>query len=261
MIIDIPIQIIVEFYCDLRRLNRRIKDREWGESSPEFRDSTKNICGARVGEAVRRILPGYCDAIQELQKLVGEQKDFATIVSGLSDLEAVLRSDLRITKWFVLPRDASKYFETSIVSQAIRDELPDVVFDLEEANKCIALGRYTGCAHHCMCALEPLLPRIVKKVKLLGGAFDPSATVSANWGALLNKLDAEIKKLTGMVRSKKRKNELSFLSELCLHMRSVKNAWRDPAMHARGEYNEESALRILNATNDLIALVVGMRRL
>jgi len=179
------------------------------------------------------------------------------ILERLHNLVTVFDYVLLNNYCFVLPPQDIKYFEEDAIPKQIRENLPDCIFDLEEANKCFAFGRTTACVYHSIRSLEFILPLIAKKLSGLGSSYDPKKALNDNWGTIIDKIDKELKVLQQSTpRSKQRNTKIRKLSEINAHMRSVKNAWRDPTMHAHGQFAEQIASDILNHTIGFIRYVL-----
>jgi hypothetical protein len=101
------------------------------------------------------------------------------------------------------------------------------VCDLDEAGTCLALERNTACVFHLMRATEGALKEIAAKYNV--EISDPS------WGGVL-------KRLEGL-------NEANdeFLRDVKLHLRAIKNAWRNPTMHLDKIFDQAEARAIFNA--------------
>ena len=97
---------------------------------------------------------------------------------------------------------------------------------------------------------------MAKKLKELGSSYDPQKALNDNWGTIINKIDSELKALQSTKRTKQRNVKIQQLSEINAHMRSVKNAWRDPTMHARGQFSDQIASDILTHTTSFIRYVI-----
>jgi sulfur transfer protein SufE len=90
-----------------------------------------------------------------------------------------------------------------------------------------------------MRALEAAVERLAGKLHV---TVDPRD----NWGRILIKLDDPIKKLPNQTPQQQRKKDQ--WSECHAALWHVKNAWRDPSMHPRRNYDEKEASQILAAT-------------
>jgi hypothetical protein len=131
--------------------------------------------------------------------------------------------------------DANPHF-----GQEVEDAFPSVAFDIGEASKCRALTRWTASVMHLMRVLEVGLGCL--------GQFagvDPNE----NWNTVLNQIEAELKKVGKKTHSPE---EEQFAAEAATHFRSIKNAWRNHAMHAREKYDEERAVAIYDSVRSFM---------
>jgi len=171
------------------------------------------------------------------------------------EVHTLVRYKLLESACFVLPDHATMFFEERIVHESIRTHLPKCIYDLEEAGKCLALARNTASVYHSMCALEPLLNWLALETARLGSVYAPEQTLSKTWGEILSKLEKEVKTLDTAHKDPAKKAELRRLGDLCAHMRSVKTAWRDDTMHAKGQFTDEIASNILIQCRAMIQYV------
>src|SRR5260370_1067933 len=94
-------------------------------------------------------------------------------------------------------------------------------------------GRGTATVYHLMRVMEYGLVKLTGKL----GVAIPDIE-HKTWGEILNPIDMAVGTLP-----KKTKEQEAF-SEAALHLRQVKNAWRDPTMHNRRRYDIEEATAI-----------------
>jgi hypothetical protein len=113
---------------------------------------------------------------------------------------------------------------------------PEANKDLSEAAFCYAFERNTACVFHLMRALEIVLKAFAEK---LGAHFEPK-----NWGRILSSIEEKI----GNSRN-------SEDAEVLVHLRNIKNAWRNSTMHVERDYDAEQAFDILRTTKNFMIQV------
>ena len=113
--------------------------------------------------------------------------------------------------------------------------------DLSEAVFCYAFERNTACVFHLMRALEIALKAFAEK---LGARFERE-----NWGRILSSIEEKI----GDSRN-------SEDGEILVHLRNIKNAWRNSTMHVERDYDAEQAFDILRATRNFMIHVAKRLR-
>jgi hypothetical protein len=160
----------------------------------------------------------------------------------LRDLEHI-RDDfmghLRCKAFYHIRRDLVAYYsQEELFGPTVYRKFGKAREDIERAGNCLALGEPTACVLHLMRALEAVIARLAAKLKV---PIDPRDT----WGTILGKMDAAIKALPHATATQQRKKDL--WSECRANLFHVKNAWRDPSMHPRRNYDEKQATQILTA--------------
>lgn len=111
---------------------------------------------------------------------------------------------------------------------------PKASEDISEAGMCLGLGRWTAGVFHLMRAMEVMVQRLAKKLKI--GSLD------REWGKLLSDIG---KAVEPMPKGAKRNS----WSEVHTHLYHVKQAWRNDTMHPKQTYTEEEARAIYAAVD------------
>ena len=112
---------------------------------------------------------------------------------------------------------------------------PSSVFDIQEAGRCLGLGRSTACVLHLMRSLEVPLKALAVDLGVIVGRD--------NWGDLLKEIEVAVLALS--LKSDAERKTL--YSNACTQFRFFKDAWRNEAMHSRGKYTPEEANTVLVA--------------
>jgi hypothetical protein len=115
-------------------------------------------------------------------------------------------------------------------------------FEIDEAGKCLAVGRGTASVFHLMRVMEVG----VRAASACLGIADPVRRADRNWGAMLRKFKED------MDRRNKSKPPLwavpsdsQFFDEIYVSLDAVRNVWRNPTMHVENKYTTEEAQHIL----------------
>jgi hypothetical protein len=120
-------------------------------------------------------------------------------------------------------------------------------FDVEEASKCLSLGRYTAAVFHLMRVVEA-------GVLALQTFFGDTTDARAHFGSVLRKLE----RLTQMERHDEWPDAMrpyaQFLKEVLAQLHAVKDSWRDKVVHVSDQlvpedtFTEEMATGVRDAT-------------
>ncbi|CAM8622654.1 hypothetical protein [Sphingobium sp.] len=134
----------------------------------------------------------------------------------------------------LIPNHALKFSpSSSLFGDQVEEKFPSSVYDIEEAGKCIAIGRYTACVMHLMRALEPALLALQTAVQV--------DVPKEQWDQIINQIEAKIKEIRKRTHSG---GDEQWYSEAASHFRIIKNAWRNHAQHLHERYDEERAVAI-----------------
>jgi hypothetical protein len=134
------------------------------------------------------------------------------------------------------------FADPNLFGEQVAKAFPSTIVDIEEAGKCLALDRNTACVFHLMRVMESGL-------NALGASIgDPKLDPNTNptWERFLARGRVELEK-NPAARSPEWQAKGDFFADALANLRAVRTAWRNPAMHVRGAYDEEKALDIFHA--------------
>jgi len=145
-----------------------------------------------------------------------------------------LYDDLKQRQFFVIADGKADLYTDRIPFGAkVAGAFPSAIYDIEEASKCLALGRGTACVFHLMRALELALRVLMVD---MGEPFDP--VKDNDWTKMLAKCNQHV---GGAGRKQ------DFYRDSVTMLTTVKHSWRNPTMHPKNVYTEEEALDIWNS--------------
>ena len=181
--------------------------------------SCEERCGDLLGQALHaplgdNVLIGVSGAIEGL------------ISSVIHEAES--------REFYAMAPDAGAYQASAddLFGEAVVDAFPAAAFDIEEAGKALSFGLWTACVMHLMRATEHSLVALAHHV---------GVTHRDSWGKTLNEIEVALRTV--------RKTEVgaeaeAWAAEAGTHLRFVKNAWRNRAMHPLETYDEARARMI-----------------
>jgi len=181
------------------------------------------------------------------------------ILRGFDSIQDCIMRELRSRQCYIISRDSINFLDHSSLDSRQLAKIEKCKFDLIEARKSLAFGLNTACVYHCMCALEEVWPEIGDIAKGLGVKWDYQRFSNDGWMTLLTSFESAVKATENLNRNDKQRQQLKALSEISANMRSVKNAWRNPTMHARGPFSEDIAERVLEHTCGLLDYLASQK--
>jgi hypothetical protein len=179
-----------------------------------------------------------------LRKLT-EKKEPLT-QADFKELDGRIRDELEDV-WFMHLSDqkADLYNGKDLFGSQVSQQFPSAILEVEEAAKCLALGRATATVFHCMRILELGLNSLARE---FGVRFE-----HRNWENVINDIEAAIKKISSDPnRAADWKNLVHFCSEAAVQFRFFKDAWRNYSMHVHERYNEEYATLVFNSVKEFM---------
>jgi hypothetical protein len=148
---------------------------------------------------------------------------------------------------FVPPERAGYYENKCHFGMDVADKFPSAISDVEEAGKCLALGRGTACVFHLMRVMEIGLKALAKGLDI---PYAPS------WESYLKQIEIKITGKHGN-KSKRWKTEEPFYRDSSGDLQMVKIAWRNPTMHIVRSYTPEEAEDVFRAVRTFMQRVAS----
>jgi flagellin-specific chaperone FliS len=158
----------------------------------------------------------------------------------IDTLSEIILDELSTKLFYFVSPDLAEFYEINQFSHEVTDRFSGAVYDMEEAGKCLSLGRYTACAFHLMRVVECGLLE-----------FKSFLTIDKNcpsWDSILKALNAHIGSLPSTHEQEKYRKIVS-------RVYAIKDAWRNPTMHVEYKYNDEEALEVFDATKNFMKVL------
>jgi hypothetical protein len=152
-----------------------------------------------------------------------------TIRDNLGKLINIMESELCEKHVLYIPQNQAVWITHQIFPDSITDAFPSTADDIKEACNCYALDRPTACVFHSMRILEYGLCALANDVGL---SFELQ-----QWQTIIEAIEAEVKKLRGMHKSKEKNEQMQFLSEAAKEFMYFKDGWRNHVTHRKMKYD------------------------
>ncbi|MFZ6680842.1 hypothetical protein [Undibacterium sp. Tian12W] len=133
-----------------------------------------------------------------------------------------------------------------LFGHSVQTSFPNIKYEIDEAGKCLALGRSTATVFHLMRIMETAL----RSIYLCLSIQAPLTGNNKNWGNILQAIKTEI------ARRGNNWSEKEYFNEIYAMVAAVKDAWRNTTMHVEKIYTEHEAsvlFEIINAFMKKIA--------
>ena len=189
---------------------------------------------------------GFDLAVQQIDKTVGET-DPKKFFDCLEEVHSRIFDYMETRAVFIIsPTGANRYDNPLSGWEQCCAKFPSATDHIEEASKCLALGRNTACVFHLAGVVQEALEAlsIALAVKL-----DP---YTDTWNALINKVESAMRAKSSGTPKKAWKPIEAFYAELLSDIKAVKNAWRNPTVHFRKTYSDEQAEKIYSRVQEFM---------
>lgn len=157
----------------------------------------------------------------------------------VQEVQSRLSDELAAPLFLYVPGPRARYYQQPHDGWAeVILKFSKAVVDIEEASRCLAVGRNTAAVFHAMRIAE-------RGLKALSSAM--GIPYAPSWEAYLSQI---AKKVAAKWQDKdvSWRNEEPFYSEAAAFLSAVKVAWRNPTMHVVRDYDEAQAEEVLVAT-------------
>jgi hypothetical protein len=217
-------------------------------------DEMKAVCRASY-EKIRLdgVAIGLHSAIDQLDRIESafERKAPALGFGELDTLEVDLANritdELERALLLHVDHSASKYYGlTSPFGEAVLAAFPSSIIDIEEAGNCLALGRATACVMHLMRVIEGGVQVLAKSLNM--------ASEFKTWDTIIKKMRSELETAYPQM-DPAMKSKREFYAHALDRLTAVKDALRNPTMHARVHYDPDRAEEVYRAVRSFMQLI------
>jgi hypothetical protein len=154
----------------------------------------------------------------------GSFEKFRTLVV---ELQGRMIDEMSSARFFSMSdRDADYFSNPRKGWEEIISRFPDLIMDIEEAQKCFALSRYAAAVFHSLQVVELGIIELGQAI----GVTDPHP----GWAATANALQNILKKKYPE-RSEFEQRHWGFFEQIQATIEGLKNAWRNKVSHAHGK--------------------------
>lgn len=172
---------------------------------------------------------------------------FADIATSVESIIQRLRDELSLSTVFVLEADKQKYYcpANPLFGGDIEGKFPSSLFEIDEAAKCLGLGRPTAAVFHLMRMMEIGIRAVARCL----GIPDPMRAADRNWGNILRAIKNDLDARSGAAPTKvwKVAGDKEFFESAYASLDAVRVAWRNTTMHVGNKYTDDEAEHVFVA--------------
>jgi hypothetical protein len=200
---------------------------------------SSDMQSARFG-AVFKFTQILCQEFSDRVRNESDQLRFEEIGLFIAKMSERVRHELSLMAVYEIQPNRVDYYNKSaeLFGAAVSAAFPSSRDDIEEAGRCLAVGRSTACVFHLMRAITPVLKAIASEL---------GYNEQRDWGKYLSEMKGGIWRKFPDDKTKANDSQREFYSDLESRLRSYKEAWRNPTMHDPEKiYTEEKAGEIFD---------------
>lgn len=171
------------------------------------------------------------------------------IRSRIRETRETMIQELFSIKFLPVQPACQKYLAHELFGENVKAHFHRASDDIEEAGKCLALGRGTACVFHLMRVTELAVKAIYKTLGV------PFPRLADSWGKLLQPMDDQLapNPPKGFNRHPAWDANRQFFDAVVNDLKSIKRVWRDTTMHVESDYSEEEAEEVFAAVRSFMS--------
>jgi len=160
----------------------------------------------------------------------------------LEELSNIIASELDETTLAYIPSALADLFERdgdkALFGDDVHQHFKSARAEIRDAGNCLAAGLNTAAVFHLMRVIELGMRALAKQLRVAKARGDVPLEL-ATWEAVIQALEA---KTSGRFpRTQKGQRDLDFYKGLLIDFRAFKDFWRNKVMHARIDYDQDTA--------------------
>lgn len=177
----------------------------------------------------------------------------------LEHLAATFSRELSAVEFLYLPQGSAdlQRLPVDVFGQAFLDRFPETGFDLGEASKCFAMGRWTAGVFHLMRVVEAVVA--AWHSELVGGRIGTTRSGRLReklWSELQSDLQRAVEALPETTEAER--DAMAAQRAALVQLDNLRRAWRNPTMHPGSVYSADEASNVFRATKALCAAIAEM---
>lgn len=183
-------------------------------------------------------------ALDDFDKTLRELPTWEALEKHAQDVSRTLRRELTQAKVLALSSHEIGFYQPAIplFGATFEGKFPtDGAFELDEAAKCLALGRPTAAVFHLMRVMEIG----IKALAACLGIPDPVKPAERNWSLILGKIMDDGIKVKWPNAAARMVPECVAMEQLHASLDAVKNPFRNTTMHVESKFTDSEAQHIL----------------
>lgn len=192
----------------------------------------------------RMTFPSVAAQVRRITDSIGNGEGPKALSAQMRELRTRLKDELNERDFLYVPLERVRFYkEQMLFGRAVNDRFPTAIDDIEDAGKCLAIGQGTACVLHTMRILEVGLKALAKALKI---PYAPS------WESYLTQISTNIAKKHKNKTAAWKKDQ-AFYRDLSGDLVIIKQAFRNPTMHADRKYSTDEAEQIFNGAKSFMS--------
>lgn len=161
------------------------------------------------------------------------------------EIESRIKDELELRLVVCLDPERGRLYSSDepLFGTDVATKYQSAAYEIDEAAKCLALGRYTATVFHLMRAMEVALKAVAKCLNIP----DPVKSADRNWGKILEKVEEATENRNKGKPPWSDPKDRAFFDDVRASLDVIRVAWRNATMHIENKYTEDEADHIYRA--------------
>ena len=180
----------------------------------------------------------------------GEQQAIERIANLIT---RTIETELSARLFYSVRPDLAKYCtDPALFGTDVQTKFVNASFEISEAGKCFAFGRYTAAVFHLMRTMEIGIGAVRQCLKIP----DPIKAADRNWGKILEKIKEEMDRRND-AKQWRSEGDRELSESAYVSLDAVRVAWRNTTMHVENKYTDEEAEHIFVAVRGFMKKIAS----
>lgn len=193
------------------------------------------------------LLPSFKEHLKRVDRILGSpDRTIGELQQAGVELANRIHDALVDQQFFHVASNMTEfYIGPTLFGAEVEARLPTMSEDIDEAGKCLALGRSTAAVFHLMRVMEIAVQKLGDKL----GVLLASEKV---WQCILDEVNKAIRAMDP------KSPQTKAYAAASAHLYNVKIAWRNEVMHPKQTYSSEEAHNVFDSVRIFIRDLAGL---
>jgi hypothetical protein len=220
----------------------------WPDADKSIRHFIKVRLPLMEGISEKIPIQSSMDQVCRIRDMLAKDTTGERLLAAFRELENRFTDDLKHVQFFSVRPDLAKMYGTAdLLGNAVSQQFPSLIPEIEDIGSAFAFERWTASAFHSIRCLEAGIRAITRCL----GIPDPTKGAERNWSNITRSIKASIDTKWPSATDKMTTDCKAF-ETIYGALAAMQNPYRNETMHLEARYNEGEARHILEMVRGLM---------